>query len=164
MIKIIEGNILNAIEDIICQQVNCHGKMGSGLARQIRNKYPNVYESYVKLVNWQKEEYNKGLAKNKYLLGNIQFVDCPDGKVIANLFGQEGYGRDKRYTDYTALRSSLEGLYDTVTCDYNTLYCKSIAIPYNLGCGLAGGEWYIVYEMIKQIFYNYVVSIYKLNK
>jgi len=162
MIKIIEGNILNATEDIICHQVNCRGKMGSGLAKQIRNKYPNVYESYVKLVNWQKEEYNKGLAKNKSLLGNIQFVDCSDGKVIANLFGQEGYGRDKQYTDYTALRKSLESLYETVTCDYNTLYGKSIAIPYNLGCGLAGGNWNIVYEMIKQIFYNYEITIYKL--
>ena len=57
MIKIIEGNILNAEEDIICHQVNCRGKMGSGLAKQIRDKYPDVYKEYVDLINWAKEEY-----------------------------------------------------------------------------------------------------------
>jgi len=163
MIKIIEGNILNAKEDIICHQVNCRGKMGSGLAKQIRDKYPNVYEEYISLINWAKKEYKRGYSKKESLLGSIQFVNCSDGKVIANLFGQEGYGRDKQYTDYNALRKSLESLYETVTCDYNTLHCKSIAIPYNLGCSLAGGDWNIVYEMIKQVFYNYEVTIYKLK-
>lgn len=30
MIKTIEGNILDAEEDIICHQVNCKGVMGAG--------------------------------------------------------------------------------------------------------------------------------------
>lgn len=41
-IEIIEGNILDYKEDIIVQQVNCRGVMGSGLAKQIMNKYPSV--------------------------------------------------------------------------------------------------------------------------
>jgi len=80
MIKIIEGNILNAKEDIICHQVNCKKVMGSGLAKQIRDKYPNVYEEYVNLINWAKEEYKRGFSKKKSLLGSIQFVNCSDGK------------------------------------------------------------------------------------
>jgi len=163
MIKIIEGNILDAEEDIICHQVNCRGKMASRLAKQIRDKYPNVYKEYINLINWAKEEYKRGYSKKESLLGSIQFVNCSDGKVIANLFGQEKYGRDKQYTDYIALRKSLESLYESVTWSNNTLKNKSIAIPYNLGCGLAGGNWDIVYEMIKQVFYNYEVTIYKLK-
>ena len=46
MINIVKGNILNATEDIICQQVNCKGVMGAGLAKQIKEKYPEVFESY----------------------------------------------------------------------------------------------------------------------
>jgi len=136
--------------------------MASGLAKQIRNKYPNVYEEYVNLINWAKDEYKRGYSKKESLLGSIQFINCSDGKVIANLFGQEGYGRDKRYTDYDALRSSLIGLYESVTCNYNTSYGETIAIPYNLGCGLAGGDWNIVYKMIEEVFNDYNVTIYKL--
>ena len=46
MIKIVKGNLLDATEDIIAHQVNCMGVMGSGLAKQIRNKYPEVYANY----------------------------------------------------------------------------------------------------------------------
>ena len=34
--------------NIICHQVNCQGVMGSGIAKQVREKYPNVYNSYKK--------------------------------------------------------------------------------------------------------------------
>ena len=30
----------------------------------------------------------------------------------------------------------------------------SVAIPYNIGCGLAGGDWNIVYEIISKLFKN----------
>ncbi|WP_223260709.1 hypothetical protein [Bacillus sp. LNXM65] len=42
MIKTVDGNILEASEDIICHQVNCKGVMGAGLAKQIKSKYPNI--------------------------------------------------------------------------------------------------------------------------
>lgn len=40
MIKIINDNILNSTENIICHQVNCKGIMESGLAKQIKYRYP----------------------------------------------------------------------------------------------------------------------------
>jgi len=129
----------------------------------IKIYYQKKTVTYADLINWTKEEYKRGYSKKESLLGSIQFVNCSDGKIIANLFGQEGYGRDKQYTDYDALRKSLEGLYESVTWSNNILKGKTIAIPYNLGCGLAGGDWNIVYEMIKQVFYNYEVTIYKLS-
>ena len=49
--KIIYGDILNITEGIIRQQVNCMGVMGSGLAKQIRNKYPRVYQKYKDFLN-----------------------------------------------------------------------------------------------------------------
>lgn len=36
------GDILKSKADIICQQVNCKGAMGAGLAKQIKEKYPKV--------------------------------------------------------------------------------------------------------------------------
>lgn len=150
MIKIVKGNILDTTKDIICHQVNCMGVMGSGLAKQIRNKYPEVYPSYIK--------YCKGCKDNdpKNLLGEVQTIPCSDGKIIANLFGQYRYGRDKQYTDYNALKTSLEGILQVAKMFNNT-----IAIPYNLGCGLAGGDWNIVYKIIEEVFEDYDVTIYK---
>ena len=43
----------------------------------------------------------------------------------------------------------------------------SIAIPYGIGCGLAGGDWEIVSNIIDDVTnsYNYTnYTIYKLNK
>ena len=133
MIKIEYGNILKVKEDIICHQVNCMGVMGSGLAKQIRAKYPEVFDKYKELCEAQKIMYENGLAKSKYLLGSVQIVNCKDGKIVANLFGQQSFGLDKRYTDYDALKSSLLGLKNLTTSEYSTINNKSIAIPYNLG-------------------------------
>jgi len=163
MIKNIKGNILDANEDIICHQVNCQKVMNADLAKQIRNKYPNVYKEYVDLINWAKEEYKRGYSKKESLLGSIQFVECSDGKIVANLFGQDRYGRDKQYTDYEALEKCLYSLYESVTWENNKLKGKSIAIPYGIGCGLGGGDWNTVYGIIEKIFSDYDVSIYKLK-
>lgn len=154
MIKIVEGNILNATEDIICQQVNCQGVMGAGLAKQIRNKYPEVYPSYKKFCEGCKDN-NK-----RTLLGEIQAINVSDGKVIANLFGQFSYGRDKQYTDYKALKECLEGILKLASMFNDN---DSIAIPYEIGCGLAGGSWGIVYKIIEDVFKDYKVTIYKFK-
>jgi len=146
MIKIINGNILSAKEDIICHQVNCMSVMGGGLAKQIKNKYPEVHRAYLWIL--------KSCGKQ---LGYCQFVTCHDGKTIANLFGQDEFGTNKRNTDYHYLRMSFLYL-----LRHAKEYKLTIAIPYNIGCGLGGGNWDVVYKMIKEVFEFYDVTIYKL--
>lgn len=41
--EVIDENLLDAKNGIICHQVNCQGKMNSGVAKAIREKYPRVY-------------------------------------------------------------------------------------------------------------------------
>jgi len=146
MIKIVDGDILQASENIIAHQVNCMGVMGGGIAKQIREKYPNVFD-----------QYRKFFVNNKFTaLGKCQIVKTEDNKYIANLFGQNKYGRDKQYTDYDALKDSLFSLKVSAK-DHN----MSIAIPFNIGCGLAGGDWDIVYKMIEEVFHDYDVTLYR---
>lgn len=45
-VKVIDGDLLTTNANYICHQVNCQGRMGSGVARQIREKYPTVYQWY----------------------------------------------------------------------------------------------------------------------
>ena len=46
MIIFKEGNILNSKADYICHQVNCRGAMNSGVAKTIRQEYPEVFTEY----------------------------------------------------------------------------------------------------------------------
>src|SRR5205085_12213410 len=107
MIKIVKGNLLYAKENFICHQVNCRGKMGSGVALQIRSMFPEVYENYMEEVAYHIEVDEKGnIIKDlrHTLLGKVQSVEVEHKKWILNLFGQNTYGYDgKMYTDTNAL-------------------------------------------------------------
>ena len=154
MITVKQGNILDANEDIICQQVNCKNVMGAGLALQIKSKYPEVERAYHEIC---------AIYKPNKLLGYAQMITCHDGKNIVNIFGQLNYGRDKQYTDYEALWSGLDSVFTSVAT-VGKYKGKTVAIPYGIGCGLAGADWSVVYQMLVELttHYDYDVTIYQL--
>jgi len=47
--------------------------------------------------------------------------------------------------------------------NYAKINQLTVGLPYMLGCGLAGGGWNIVREMIEKVFIDYFVIIYRLN-
>ena len=139
MIKHIKCDIFKADADVICHQVNCQGVMDSGIAKQVREKYPSVFKAYKDLCDEIGAEA---------LFGAAHFCPINNGKVIANLFAQSDYGYDdKLYTNYNALRFGFESV-------KKHFQNKTIAIPYFIGCYSGGGDWNIVYTMIKEIFEN----------
>ena len=145
---IINADLLESNADAILHQVNCKGIMGSGLAKQIRNKYPTVYDEYVSLCKQHKDD-------TKSLLGFIQGVHINEKQDIVNLFAQDGYGKDKQYTDYNALRKCLKLV--------NSYYKgKVIGLPYKMGCGLGGGRWIDVASIIVEELTQCEVFIYRL--
>ena len=87
--------------------------------------------------------------------------------LVVNIFGQDNFGRNKVYTDYKA----LENGFDKFIKDYrNSLNIMPevqipIAIPYKIGCGLAGGDWGSVSTIldILEIKYNIIFIAYKLD-
>lgn len=147
IIKIVDGDILQAKENIICHSCNCQGVMGGGIAKQVKEKYPEVYRQYKIFCD---------KTNSKDLLGSVQLIGCDDSKMIANLFGQEFYGRNGRYTSYIALRKCFNSIYERAK-HHN----ESIAIPFNIGCSLGGGNWDIVYSMIEEVFQDYDVTLYR---
>jgi O-acetyl-ADP-ribose deacetylase (regulator of RNase III) len=42
------GNLLDAQTDVIAHQVNCQGVMGSGVAAEVKKRYPEAFNSYRK--------------------------------------------------------------------------------------------------------------------
>lgn len=150
-----EGDLFTTTATIIAHQVNCQGKMGSGVALQVKQKYPSAYEMY--LSECQKE--NKPFKP----LGLIQIISQSDGHIICNMFAQDNYGYDgKQYTDTAALRSCFNILkYYALTGKY------SVAIPYKIGCCRGGADWdNEVYPIIESIFSDESVrlEIWRLDK
>ena len=150
MIKHIKCDIFESGADVILHQVNCQGVMGSGIAKQVKEKYPHVFYGY-------KLECNSYSDKS-LLLGYIDAYITKDKNYIVNLYAQENFGYDGRcYTNYKALKE----------CFYRVLNMfdehSVIAIPYLMGCHRGGGDWNVVYNMIEEIFQNYNVLICEYN-
>ena len=142
------GNLLDALVDYICHQVNCQGRMGSGIAKQIRERWPIVYDSYVQVAS-------------SVWLGCVQkvVVDISQ-KTVINMFAQEYYGYDgKRYTSYDAFWACLGGIRDSVPKG------SKIGFPAKIGCGLGGANWEVISTMIIEVLgKDYDVYIYALEE
>lgn len=161
-----ECDIFESGADVICHQVNCQGVMGSGLAKQVRERYPSVYKEYKSWCN---------IYKPEELLGKSQFVPLvPISEVangnyqqgdlmgIINVFGQLDYGyTGECHTDYEALRHAFQNL--RKFCK-TFLYNPVIAFPYNFGCARGGGDWETVSAMIEDAFFDCLVFICKCDK
>lgn len=148
MIKLLEGNILNSDCNIICQQVNCKGVMGRGLALEIANRYPELKRQYIEICH----------TNNRHLIGTVFYYAVNSRQYIANLFTQNNYGTQGVYTDYKALEKAIIDIKNT--CLMNSF---SVALPYKIGCGLGGGNWDTVYSIIMEAFEdsNILCKLYK---
>ena len=156
------GNLLEAPVDYICHQVNCQGRMGSGIAKQIRERWPIVYEQYIsgfkaieeESINWEDE-----LDVSEVLLGRLQQIKVNDTQTVINMFAQQYYGYDgKRYTSYDAFWACLGGIRDSIPKG------SKIGFPYRIGCGLGGANWQVIETMIYTVLgKDFDVYIYMLE-
>ena len=144
MITTKKGDLLHAKEKIIAHQVNCFGAAG-GLAAAVFDKYPVAEQDYQQLVQ---------RMKPKRLLGKaILTGQQPDGHIVANIFGQYHPGADYRPD---ALRDALKQLAAIARSqDW------SVAIPYKLSCGICGGDWNEVHEILRQTMRGVDCVIYR---
>lgn len=157
MVRYVRCDIFKSGADVICHQVNCQGVMGSGVAKQVKDNFPVVYERY---------KYACMINSPNDLLGNSQFINTstPYGTKflgIFNLFAQDKFGYDgKCYTDYEALKKCLENVAKHLKARAEK---TTIAIPYRMSCHRGGGDWKMVYKIIKETLKDYDVLICKYN-
>jgi O-acetyl-ADP-ribose deacetylase (regulator of RNase III) len=155
MIVYKQGDVVQALLDgevtMLIHQTNCQGVMGSGIARQIKEKIPNAYKEYK-----DSERRNGGL----YLGGvTIGMVATPKGDgYVFNVNGQDEYqDRLKCNTNYAYLAKGLIGVIDYATVD------DIIAMP-KIGAGLGGGDWKIIEALIESAFEGRTVYVYTLEE
>lgn len=148
MIQIRNGDLIHADEPILCHQVNCQNRMGSGVAKAIADRWP--------VVKMQYHDFCCGKTP-EFLLGSVQLVEISGIKTVANIFGQLRFGYDGQcYTDYAALDRAFSALAQRTAAP--------LAFPYRFGCGLAGGDWDTVYALMEKHFPDRSVTLYRLDK
>lgn len=95
MIKIIEGNIVDAQTDYIIHQVNCQGEMNTGVAKALRDYDEGIYIHYRNVCKLR--EFNPELLLGTY---DECFIRRKNQEILS-LFAQDKYGYDgKQYTDW----------------------------------------------------------------
>lgn len=136
IVEEIQGNLLDTSVGVIAHGVNCQNEMGSGVARALFVKWPNVKTFYHRFVEQNSWEDNRGLLGDYH---EVRVGNLLNKKIIVNCFTQLYYGYDgKKYVSYDAIFDCFKEL--------STIY-DEIAIP-KIGCGLAGGNWEIVKQII----------------
>lgn len=168
MLKGYNGDLLSSGCDIICHQVNCQGKMGSGIAKQIRERYGHVYLAYIDFCSNKKGELLLGSIKPVCIESNVDgcaYEGIANRRFIVNVFSQDKYGYNgKQYTDYNAFKLACNRIRAKFDNDGNRPI--RIGFPDHIGCGLGGGDWSVMRKIIEDIFVDdnkWSVEIWKYN-
>jgi O-acetyl-ADP-ribose deacetylase (regulator of RNase III) len=138
-LKHAKGNLLDLAEagefDIVVQGCNCFNTMGGGIAREIRERYPEVAAAdaetikgdYTKLGNWTEEAVLRQNGAGAFL--------------VVNAYTQYNMSQGTDVFEYVAFELILQKLLH---------FCgdKRIGLPY-IGMGLAGGDPLWIMPMIE---------------
>lgn len=143
MVTIKTGNLLDAQETIIGHQVNCFGA-AAGLAAAIFRKFPHARKDY--------SDYTQRLPA-KTLFGMAGFTGYQKGHIICNLFGQ--YEPGAAYSP-----KKLEQALDQLG-NFARAMNYSVALPWKLSCGICGGDWDEVQQIIERTMHDVDCVIYR---
>jgi O-acetyl-ADP-ribose deacetylase (regulator of RNase III) len=142
MIKYVKGNLLALAErgelDIIVHGCNCQNTMGSGIAKQIKDRYPTVWEADC--------DYERELAARRYnKLGNYTLAKVYNKPFfyVVNAYTQYEYlprGVDHfEYASFAVILQKLAHFYGNY----------DFGFPY-IGMGLAGGDSERIIAMLEE--------------
>jgi O-acetyl-ADP-ribose deacetylase (regulator of RNase III) len=149
-VYIVNGNLLESDVNVVIHQANCQGTMGSGIAKQIVHLYPEVLDA--------DRAYHIPVGDRRRM-GHTShvYVEGPHGRLLViNLYGQFRYGKGI-HTEHAALKRGLNSILHRME-KLGRGY--KIGLPYKIGCGLGGGDWSVVYEIIKEAAAEYERDLY----
>lgn len=137
-----KGNLLdmavNGDFDVIVHGCNCFNTMGSGIARQIKDRFNAAWKAD---YDTEPEDYNK--------LGNYTSAVIPNKGgvfVIVNAYTQYQFGGGKDYFEYESFAVILKKL----AYSYSD---SRFGFPY-IGMGLAGGDAPRIISMLEDFANN----------
>jgi O-acetyl-ADP-ribose deacetylase (regulator of RNase III) len=155
-LTIVASDILAVEYGVIVHGCNAQGVMKSGLAAQVREKYPEVYEEYrrhMPALPPVRTDSAVGRPRTGTLpMGSISSVEVSINKWIVNATTQFAFGKDnKRYVSYDAIEIAFR---EVVRLIYEVTqkrgFTPTLHIP-RIGAGLAGGDLRAILEIILSV-------------
>lgn len=130
---------------VIAHICNDIGVWGKGFVMAVSSKWPQVREKYL--------EWHKSGAKR----GDIQMIQVTDDIWVCNMIAQKGIRSKTNLVplDMVALETCLAKL--SIETD---LIGGEVHMP-KIGCGLAGGDWAEVSELIKKKMVGIRTHVYE---
>ena len=151
-IHIVSGNLLEASEPYIGHQCNCMtiGK-AAGLAKALFKKYPfaNVYA----------KRTGPSDPGSYSMHGN-----GADQRYVVNFYAQDFPGKPKGPTDSKEAR--LQWLIQSVAAFARDSKSSELALPYGIGCGLAGGDQDVYFTALEKLARekSFSITFYSLTR
>ena len=142
----------------VCNNVDL---FGAGFASAVSKHYPIVKENYHLL--------GQNFLKNN--LGYTQFVEVAKDPnyghklIFANMIAQNGTigPLNSRPLNYFALCKSMSMIAKYMSNSFDKDNRIQIHAP-KFGCGLAGGDWKLILNLIEDIWSNIDIFIYNYNQ
>lgn len=146
MLSIVQGDVFSALRpgDIFLHGCNCMGVFGSGIAKAVKNKWPEAYNAYKTSVRG-------------YRLGEYSMIFIPhDNVFVVNALTQQFYGRDKSvvYVNYSAVESIFVKIISLVE---SFMPNSRIVFPF-VGAGTANGNSNTLLSIYERVFENTTVE------
>lgn len=140
-VEFVRGDLLNPMkEDAIAHGCNCLGRMGAGIAKEIKRIWPEE----------MMEEYEK-LCSSSIQPGEVQYLSYSGFPLLINMFTQKSIWRDKAGLSPAKLEWIKECLEDIIQKLSNSnSQIKTVGMP-RIGAGLGGLEWKDVKALITKV-------------
>lgn len=148
MIDIVTGDIFDAKEKYLCHQCNCITKRAAHLSKDVFEKYP-----YADIYAARQDPDEPGTI---VIRGN-----GIDQRYVVNMLGQYYPGTPKYPTsdkDGTLAREKY--FHQCLLALAKVPNLDSVAFPWKIGCGAAGGNWNHYLGTIK----NFAAYVYKTQQ
>lgn len=152
IIDVVKGDLLDMFDAgefwAIGHGCNCFNTMGNGIAKQIKERYPEAYQA--------DQNTKKGLREK---LGSFTLAEYPAGdggyKYIYNLYTQYTHWDVNDMLSLNAVRKCFETL--DIYGYYGISY-KPFGIP-KIGAGLAMGDWDEISAVINEATPNLKITL-----
>lgn len=144
--KVIHGNIFDSKAPVLVNPVNCVGVMGKGLAKEFKERYPDMFKAYKKLCDEGGFEVSVTSTHPFFL-----FTDEKSGIKILN-FPTKIQWKNPSQLDF------IESMLKAFRWTYKDYGIEYIAFP-ALGCGCGGLSWDDVRPLMTKYLANLPIQI-----
>lgn len=162
IIRYVEGDLLDNFDKGlywgISHGCNIFNQMGSGIAKSIRERYPQAYKADLTTIKGDRSK-----------LGTFTWSFMDSGACILNMYTQATFWDPNDMLDYEAVRNCFSRLHASYIIHKDFLIDSQLpdlfGIPI-IGAGLARGDWSKIESIINEVTPTLDIEcvIFKPNK